>query len=105
MPMNALILIAAGTGFALAMNAAFQFWRRSQSRAKRDEAAAVLKKRGLTPHLYLATLGVDDDELRDALDEFAFSGYIIMNAQDEVIGKICPKVMKGPHLRLVVSNS
>jgi len=102
--MNDLVLLVSGGVFALMMDWLHRFWLRSQGNLKRSEALAVLKRHGLTPQLYLATIGVEDTELRNALDEFAFSGHIIMNNEDEVVGKICPRVVKGPHLRLVVSN-
>ena len=102
--MNELILLSTGAIFALAMDRLFGVWQRIQAAQRRSEAVAVLKRHGLSPQLYLATIGVDDAELRRALDEFAFSGHIIMNTEDEVVGMICPRVVKGPHLRLVVSN-
>lgn len=102
--MNELIWLSSGAAFAWAMDWLFRFWQRSQSDQRQSEALAVLKKHGLSPRLYLATIGVDDAELRRALAELAYSGHIIMNAKDEVVGKICPRVVKGPHLRLVVSN-
>lgn len=102
--MNELIWLSTGIALALAMDWLIRFWLRSQAKKRRSEAVAVLKKHGLTPQLYLATFGVKDADLRRALDEFAYSGHIIMNAKDEVVGKICPRWVKGPHLRLVVSN-
>lgn len=102
--MNALIWLSTGAVFALAMDWLFRFWQRSQAAQRRSESVAVLKKHGLSPQLYLASIGIDDADLRRALDEFAYSGHIIMNAKDEVVGTICPRVVKGPHLRLVVSN-
>lgn len=102
--MNELIWLSTGLIFALATDRLFRFWQRSQADQRRREAVAVLKKHGLSPQLYLATIGVDDDELRSALDEFAYSGHIIMNTKNEVIGRICPRVVKGPQLHLVVSN-
>jgi hypothetical protein len=102
--MDELIWLSTGVALALGTDWLFRFWRRSQASQRRSEAVAVLKKHGLSPRLYLATIGVDDDELRNALDEFAYSGHIIINSKDEVVGKICPRVVKGPQLRLVVSN-
>ena len=98
------IWLATGVILGLAMEWLCRFWRRSQADQRRSEAVAVLKKHGLSPQLYLATIGVKDDDLRRALDEFAYSGHIIMNSKDEVVGGICPRVVKGPQLRLVVSN-
>nr|WP_313658796.1 hypothetical protein [Achromobacter ruhlandii] len=79
-------------------------WRRRTQTLKRSHAEKILLKNGLTPQLYLPTIGDHDVELRTALDEFSFSGYIITDARSEVVGKLCPKVVRGPHLRLVISN-
>lgn len=102
--MEELIWLSTGAVLALAMGWLVRFWQRRRADQRRSEAVAVLKKHGLSPRLYLATIGVDDDELSRALDEFAYSGCIIVNAKDEAVGGICPRVAKGPHLRLVVSN-
>lgn len=79
-------------------------WLRGKERRRRSAAEQVLKRHGLTPQLYLATTGEYDTDLRAALDVFALSGYVITDAQGNVIGKLCPRFVKGPHLRLVVSN-
>ncbi|EEU4336167.1 hypothetical protein FAR59_004633 [Escherichia coli] len=102
--MNELLWL--GCGFLLATMAHWllRLWRQSEDRQRRQIAKQVLKNHGLTPQLYLATIGEEDLELRSALDAFAFTGHIITNAKGEVVGKLCPKVEKGPHLRLVVSN-
>lgn len=71
---------------------------------RRKAAEKELKKYGLKAELYLATIGTEDRELRNAMDYFAFRGYLILNKHNEVVGRLCPKVKKGPHLRLVVSN-
>lgn len=102
--MNELILLSTGALFTLAMEWLFRFWQRSLADQRRAKALAVLKKHGLSPQLYLSTIGVEDADLRSALDEFAYSGHIIINTKGEVIGKICPRVVKGHHLRLVVAN-
>jgi hypothetical protein len=103
--MNELVWL--GCGLLLAAMAAwlFRLWRQSKGRKRRAIAKQVLKNHGLTPQLYLATIGEYDPELRSALDDFTFAGYIITNAKGDVVGKLCPKVEKGPHLRLVVSNN
>lgn len=102
--MNELWWFACGIIVAAVLDIALRFWGRHQYRERRRNAGEVLKRHGLTPQLYLATVDEDDPELRSALDEFAFSGYIITNAKGNVVGRLCPKVVKGPHLRLVVSN-
>jgi hypothetical protein len=102
--MNELLLLTGGAILALGMDWLFRFWRRGHADQRRSEAVAILRKHGLTPQLYLAAVGVEDPELRRTLDEFAYSGHIVVNARHEVVGTICPRVVKGPRLRLVVSN-
>lgn len=99
-----LIWFLTGVAFALAMSGLFRSYQRRNAAQRRRDSAAVLKKHGLEERLYVPSIGVDGVELRNALDEFAYSGRIILNARDEVVGRICPTVMKGPQLRLVVSN-
>lgn len=82
----------------------FRFWSRSQENSRLRDARLILKRHGLTPQRYLATIGEEDDELRSALDAFAFSGYIVTDSKGKVVGKLLPTIKKGPHLRLVVSN-
>lgn len=76
-----------------------------RNKQRQASATQVLKNHGLTPQLYLATIGEEDSELRGALDAFAFTGHIITNAKGEVVGKLCPTAEKGPHLRQVASNT
>lgn len=72
----------------------------------RRAAKALLANRGLSPQLYLATIGETDPTLRSALDTFASAGYIIIDGRGEVVGKLCPEgePQLPKRLRLVVSN-
>ncbi len=103
--MNELLWLFYGVLLAGLVGGLFGLWRRSEDSRRRIHAAQVLKKYGLTPQLYLATIGDEDPELRSALGAFAFTGQVITNANGEVVGKLCPRAEKGPYLRLVVSNS
>lgn len=102
--MYELLWLTCGVLLSMVADWLFRFWRQSDNRQRREDANKVLKKHGLTPHLYLATIGEKDPDLRCALDAFAFTGHVITNAKGDVVGKLCPMVEKGPHLRLVVSN-
>jgi hypothetical protein len=102
--MNELLWFGFGAVISAALDWAVSFWRRRQEKQRRADAAAVLLRHRLTSHLYIATVGVDDAELRSALDTFAFTGHIITNAKGEVVGKLARPLAKGPRLRLVVSN-
>lgn len=72
---------------------------------RRYEAEKVLATHGMLAHRYLATVGTEDRELRRALDQFAFTGHIVLDRHGGVVGKLVPKVVKEPHLRLVVDNT
>lgn len=102
--MKELLWFVCGVLLAEMTQWAIGFWRRREDRERRSRASKVLKRHGMTPQLYLATIGEEEVELRAALDTFASSGYIITNAKGEVVGKLCPRVNERPHLRLVVSN-
>ncbi|MEB8535132.1 hypothetical protein [Acidithiobacillus ferriphilus] len=104
---NATIWFFFGVMVAEAADWLLAIWTRTQARHRRADATAVLKAHGLTPVLYLATIGVEDAGLRRALDEFTFSGYIIQTSEGKVMGRLVGSASKGPsrpHLRLVVSN-
>jgi hypothetical protein len=107
MAYNATFWFLFGAMFTLTVDGLLMIWRRTQARRRRADAAAVLKAHGLTPVLYLATIGVEDAGLRRALDEFTFSGHIIQTSEGTVVGRLAGSAAKGlfhPHLRLVVSN-
>ncbi|WP_342066958.1 hypothetical protein [Achromobacter kerstersii] len=103
--MDAFLWLLCGAALAAIGGELVRFWRRSEDGRKRSNAANVLKRYGMTPQLYLATVDEEDPELLKALDVFAFTGYIITRTNGEAVGKLCPRVAKGPHLRLVVSNN
>lgn len=97
-------LVLDGVVFVLVVNFVHSFWLRHRADQRRADAGAVLKSHGLTPELYLPTVGIKDPSLRNAMDEFAFSGHIIMNAEGQVVGKIAKTAQQRPHLRRVASN-
>lgn len=103
--MEAFLWLLHGAALAAIGGWLVRFRRRSEDGRRRSNAAAVLKRYGMTPQLYQPTSGVEDPELLKALDVFASTGYIITRINGEVVGELCPRVDKGPHLRLVVSNS
>ena len=102
--MNELLWFICGVLLASVADWLLRFRRRMEERKRRSDAEQVLAQHGLTPQLYLPGVGEEDRELHSALDAVAFTGHIITNAKGEVVGKLCPKAVKGPHLRLVVSN-
>lgn len=102
--MSELLLFGCGVLLAAMTDWLLRFWHQSEDRQRRANAEQVLKKHGLTPQHYLATIGEDDPELRSALGAFAFTGHNITDVKGKVVGKLCPRAETGSHLRLVVSN-
>ncbi|MFT0547010.1 hypothetical protein ACMHYO_11815 [Allopusillimonas ginsengisoli] len=96
--------LACGVVLATLVRVALCAWGQALDRRRSRQAREVLKRHGLTPQLYLASVGVDDLELRSALDEFSSGGYIVTDKEGNIVGKLCPKVVQIPRLRLVVSR-
>ena len=97
-------LVLDGVLFVLVVDFVRSFWLRHRANQRRADAGAILKSHALTPVLYVPTVGIEDPAVRNAMDEFAFSGHIIMNAEGQVVGKIAGTAQQRPHPRLVVSN-
>ncbi|CDQ10578.1 conserved protein of unknown function [Acidithiobacillus ferrivorans] len=93
--------------FVLVANLLLTIWKRMQAQRRRAHALDVLKTHGLTPVLYIPTVGVDDADLRKALDEFAFSGQVILTSDGTVVGGFAGSAAIGPlpHLMPVVPNT
>lgn len=94
--MNEILWLSYGFLLAILVDWLFSLWRRIEDVRGKSDAAQVLKKHGLTPQLYLPTIGEEDPELRSALDTFAFTGHVITNPKGDVVGKLCPTAEKGP---------
>jgi hypothetical protein len=82
--------------FVLVANLLLPVWRRMQVQRRQAHALDVLKTHGLTPVLYIPTVGVEDADLRKALDEFAFSGQVILTSDGTVVGGFAGSAAKGP---------
>jgi len=102
---KSLIDVATGVLLYCIIDQLLSFWRNTKKSQLREGAAKVLEAHGMSAYLYLASIGAKDTTLRNAIDRYAFTGYIILDRNGEVVGKLVPKVVKGPHLRLVVDNT
>ncbi|CAG0971893.1 hypothetical protein RHDC4_01332 [Rhodocyclaceae bacterium] len=58
------------------------------SEAARMRAAAVLDQHGLRAYFYLPSAGMQDRELADACRFLAGAGNLIMDADDNMVGKV-----------------
>ena len=97
-------LVLDGALFVLVVDFVRLFWRRLRANQRRVEAVAILKSHSLNALLYVPTVGIEDPALRNAMEEFAFSGHIIMSIEGQVVGKIAGTAQQSRHPRLVVSN-
>jgi mannose/fructose/N-acetylgalactosamine-specific phosphotransferase system component IID len=94
-----------GCALILFLDFALNMLRKEQKKQRMFDANKVLALHGIRTTLYLPTVGVSDEKLYAALDEFSFSGRIALSKDGEIIGKLLPTVEKGPHLRLVIDNT
>lgn len=103
--MERLLLIATGMGLALLADWMLRWWRQAEDARLHAEANQVLQANGLTAYRYLASFGLEDMRLRAALDRLAFTGHVVLDKAGVVVGRLLPKVEKGPHLRLIIDNT
>lgn len=88
--MNELIWLVSGVLLSLLFDWIIRLWRQRESRQRRTKAELVLKKHGLTPQLYIASIGIEDAELIEALYTLPLTGYILLDANGKIVGKLCP---------------
>lgn len=98
---EAYYLIAGGV-LALMIKWLIDSWMCMGEMQRRRNAEKILSKNGLKPHMYLASIGIENKELRRALSEY--TGQIVLNSKGFVVGKLLNGEEKSPHLKLVVSN-
>lgn len=93
--------------------------RRDEAK-RRAKANDVVKTHGLTMHYYLAGAGVEDADLHNALNYFSDKGYIVMDVNKQIVGRVASSTVPDspmtnavqvsgqqrlPLLKLVVDNS
>lgn len=82
-----------------------QWWLRRGRGDRVANAQRVLAKHGMDAFFYMPGFDAKDGELREALDVMEYTGNIVLDRNGNVVGRLMPKVTKGPHLRLVVDNT
>jgi hypothetical protein len=103
---EALALVAATLIGSFILDWGWRFFQRSEDARRRNEAAVLLRSRGMEAYTYLASFGADDGELREALSVFDHSNQIVLDRHGYLVGRVLPKVQQGgPGLRLVVDNT
>ncbi len=104
-PTEALIAVTTACMVCLMPRWMIRFWRQSQERARRSEAQKFLRTRGMEAHLYLPSFGEEREDLRAALAVFDHTGYVVLNRDGQLVGRVLPKIGPRKGLRLVVDNS
>lgn len=99
--MNELGLIAIGVMLTLGCLKVLALIERDEDRRRRQQAEAVLRRHGMTAEMYLASAGVGDPELADALDLVAATGHIVTDHCGALVGDLCQRAGAGRHLVVV----
>jgi hypothetical protein len=99
--MNELGLIAIGVMLTLGALKVLARIERDEDRRRRQLAEAVLRRHGMASELYVASSGVGDPELADALDLVAVGGHIVIDNCGGVVGDLCQRASSGRHLLIV----
>lgn len=81
----------------------WQWIERDEARRRALAVEAVLRRHGLTTELYVASAGVEDRELAEALDASASAGRIVIDARGKVVGSLCPQTRGGHRLCVVIA--
>jgi len=102
--MNELGLVCIGVLLALACMGAIRWIDRAESRRRRIQADAVLRRHGLSTEEYIASAGEIDGELISSLDEFGNTGHIVLNAKGDVVGALCPAIKSKRYLKVVADR-
>lgn len=81
----------------------------SDLQKRQERAAAAIRQHGMEVFTYLPSFG-GDDEQRQHLAAFDFSGKLILDRDGRLVGRVLPKVVRelDPRrkgLRLVVDNT
>jgi hypothetical protein len=86
-----------------------RFWLRSEEDQERLRATRALEAHGLTAHMYIPSMGIEDEGLREVLDRVALGSTLILSADGVLIGRVLPNMVregrKKAYLRLVVDNT
>ena len=103
--MQQLWIVATAIAACWASERLVRWWQRRDNEARIAEAQRVLEKHGMDSFFYMPGFDAEDGQLRRALDVMEYTGKIVLDRHGNVVGRVMPKVAKGPHLRLVVDNT
>lgn len=82
-------------------------WIKMEEAKKERDAKDLLEAHGYSAHLYLPTIGQRDTNLAEAMTRVSGNGYVILDREGKLAGKVVPNLKKEKHtsLRLVVDNT
>lgn len=105
-------------GFVLAVFACFVFIKligffffnpKKTNLMSKDNAEIVLKKHEISHGAYFPTAGIDNNELREAIDSIYYSNHdiatIFIDKNNRIIGFIGAKPIDKPRISLVIDNT
>jgi len=99
--MTELGLISIGVVLTLCGIKLLALIERDEVRRRRLLAESVLRRHGMTAEPYVASAGITDRELAEALDVFAASGCVVVDHCGTIVGDLCQRVSAGRHLLIV----
>lgn len=99
--MNELGLIAIGVMLTFGGLKILALIERDEDRRRRQLAEAVLRRHGMAVELYVASSGVTDPELADAVDLVAAPGHIVIDHCGGLVGDLCQRASTSRHMGIV----
>lgn len=101
-----ILLMASGVLLGAVADSLMRAYLKQGEKRDHQQAKDFIASRGYSAHIYFPSLGVEDPELRRALDRAAVGGRIIVDSKGAIVGNLlAPEEKKGPQLRLVVDNT
>lgn len=82
-------------------------WLKIKESEEVKKAKELLEKNGFTSHIYIPSIGVNNKELAEAMARVSSDGYVLLDKEGKLVGKVLPNLRKEKHtsLRLVVDNT
>lgn len=103
--MHDLLVIFFAIAFLWGVERLVRWWLRLDDEVRFAEAHRVLEQHGMEAFYYMPGVDIENPEFRGALDLMEHAGKIVLDRNGHVVGRLMPKVDKGPRLRLVVDNT
>jgi hypothetical protein len=99
------LVVVATVALCWMIERCIRWWLRREDEERIRQALQTLAHHGMDAFFYMPGVDAEDEELRRALYLMEHTGRIVLDRDGNVVGRLMPKVAKGPHLRLVVNNT